>query len=84
MSEVDFNVNGYIKIKLTEFGIEILKKQHEELQAIIPSIGDFKLKLDEEGYYESQMWSIMQDFSGYISMTSELPFSTNIKIILDK
>ena len=27
-----YNINDYVKVKLTNYGIEILKKQHEELK----------------------------------------------------
>jgi hypothetical protein len=34
MSDMDYNINNEVKIKLTNLGMEILKNEHEALQAI--------------------------------------------------
>lgn len=76
---MNFNINDYVKVKLTNYGIEILKQQHDELKNKFGGdIGEFDLKLDSEGYYETQLWSLMSDLGQYCIMGRELPFETNI------
>lgn len=59
------NFNDFVKVKLTEYGIEILKQNHDEDKKLISEtaskeyvdniFGDFKLNLDEEGYFKEQI-----------------------------
>jgi hypothetical protein len=76
------NLNEYVKIKLTDKGILILKQQHDELNKQIQESGGkgttFNLKLDERGYYEGQLWSVIQKFGKYIGICEEPPFESDI------
>jgi len=81
-----FNVNNYVKVKLTERGKEILRDRHEELDHHIKSrggkgVGTFILRLDEEGYYKTQLWMLMETFGEHISIASEPPFETDIILL---
>lgn len=80
MKEVDFNVNEFVKVKLTEEGKRILKDKHDNLRSKFPTLGEFKLSLDQDGYYNVQLWCLMQEFRDCIYMGCELPFETDIKI----
>ena len=82
MKFIDFNINDYVLVKLTDIGIKELKRRHNELKEACPIIGEFKLKLDDEGYYKSQMWYLIQELGGLINMVKEPPFETNMKIQL--
>lgn len=66
-----FNLNSEVKVKLTERGIQILKSKHDELfeKELAKGLSsyEFKLELDEEGYYTTQMWKIMQDLGEHVS-----------------
>lgn len=78
-----FSINGYVKVKLTDYGIEILKRRHEELNEYIVSRGNeplesFELVLDEEGYYKTQLWSLMDKFGHTTSIGSDMPFETQV------
>jgi hypothetical protein len=84
---MDFKVNANmrVKVKLTDFGISILKSQHDELNEHIKErggkgFGEFKLKLDEEGYYCTQLWMLMSIFGQKMSMGIKNPFDLNIII----
>lgn len=77
------NVNMEVKIKLTGFGISILKEKHDELNQRIyenggQGFGEFEIKLDEEGYYKTQLWNLMNVFGEYMTMGFIVPFDTNI------
>lgn len=74
-----------VKVKLTDFGILILKRRHEELSKSIKifngkALGDFVLNLDENGYYRTQLWILMDKFGSVMSMAHEMPFYTDIII----
>jgi len=83
-----FNINSNVKIKLTEFGIDVLKREHEEMRydckyTMGYDIGEFNLKLDEEGYYTIQAWEMMETFGGYLNQLNENnPFE--IEILIDE
>ena len=82
------NINSYVKIKLTPFGIEKLKEEHENLRNKCASIGNITIaetleipEVDEEGYSKMQLWKVMNIFGKYLYNGSiNLPFETNIQI----
>jgi hypothetical protein len=84
---MDFKVNANmgVKVRLTDFGISILKEQHNELNKRIKDhggqgLGEFELRLDEEGYYSTQLWMLMSKFGHVMSMTNKIPFHLDIII----
>lgn len=84
-----FNINENVRVKLTNVGIEILKKQHEEFKKRMldvnpdAEIKDFDLNdyLDGEGYFTTTMYTLMEQFGEHINSSSNLPFKSNIEII---
>ena len=80
--DVNFNINSYVKVKLTESGINILRMQYEELAIGAISGIDFEAslasKIDKDGYYKRQMHSLMLDFGQYMLVGSAIPFETDI------
>jgi hypothetical protein len=80
--EITFNINDNVKVSLKQLGVQILAKRHNDLRAICPSIGDFKLTLDENGMYETQLWCLIEEFGEYLGMGKPLPFNGNIKFIV--
>jgi len=78
---IKFNINDYIKVKLTTVGLQELEKQHNELAEVFPSLGLFvKPKIDADGYSKFQLHNLMRKFGNIISLTSPLPFETTILI----
>jgi len=81
---MEFNINHTAKVKLSGYGIEILMKQHYEFQERMKNRNPdyvkkpFAFKLDEEGYYESQLWMIMETFGGDNMGISKQPFDSRI------
>lgn len=78
-----FNVNDYVKVRLTDLGISILKERHDNLNNMIlvnggKGLGEFELKRDEEGYTKFPLWDLMNTFGHVMVMGFEVPFDTNI------
>jgi len=81
MEEIKFNMNDSVKVKLTEFGVSVLKNKHEELVKTFPralSSYKFNLKIDENGYYEAQLHDLFNQFGEHVY---GLPFETNIILL---
>jgi hypothetical protein len=65
MNWMRFNTNESVRVKLTEVGLVEFKRKAEELNARLPAgVAKFPTepRLDEDGYYTDQMWSVMNDF----------------------
>jgi len=82
---MEFNINHYVKVKLTERGRKILKEQHEELiRGPLGILGDMKTykpkKEDGEGWSTWQMWDLMVTLGRYCYMGPMPPFETEIII----
>ena len=69
---IEFNINNYVKIKLTTDGREILRKKGL----------DFYIdKEDQYGWSKWQLWNLLQTFGEHIFLGCDLPFESNIKIL---
>ena len=78
---IDFNLNEYVLVKLNGLGIDISKKQHEELCDFYPSLEEFIFPVtDEEGWSKWQLWVLMNTFGEHLKMGFPLPFEATVKI----
>ena len=68
-SDMQFNLNNNVTIRLTERG-RILVEKH-----------DLLLEPDEDGYVTAQLWVVMQYLGEYCQIGSNLPFETEIELI---
>lgn len=76
-----FNINEYVKIKLNDNGIDILRKRHNELRLRVPSIGDFVEPVkDDDGYSSFPLWALFDTFGEYVHLGCIPPFDTTIII----
>lgn len=75
------NINDYVKVKLTDHGVNILKKQHKELYERY-GIGtpNYDPVVDELGYTSFQMHDLMERFGAYMKICNPLVFETEILI----
>lgn len=81
----EFNVNQYVKVKLTDEGLDILRKDNENMRKAFPKWPEWKEPVtDEEGYAEFQCWSLMSRFGEHISLGSKLPFETVILVDIEE
>lgn len=82
-SNFKVSVNEMVKVKLTDFGVDVLRQRHNELVEFIRErtgndIGPLTLKLDDEGYYKTQLWHLMWEFGEYIKPGHKAPFELDI------
>ena len=78
---VKFNINNYVRVKLTPYGLSILEQQHNELAAKFPKIREFMPPKMVDGWCRFQLWSLMQTFGPSISIgMNNVPFETEIEI----
>ncbi|MBX4266552.1 hypothetical protein [Clostridium estertheticum] len=81
---VSIKLNDYVKIKLTDVGIKILKGRHDELNSRIANnggvniMGEFKLRLDKDGYYKMQLWDLINTFGDNVDVGLDIPFESKI------
>ena len=81
---VPFNVNEYVRVKLTERGKKCLRENYDKLAQAWGGKLTFQFRLPEEdadGWSRWQMWSLMQDLGPHISIGSEPPFETSIEVL---
>lgn len=80
--EINFNLNDYVKVKLTDKGKEIFRKDRERLNHMgVRWHFNTEPELDVDGYYKTQLWSLMELFGEHICMGCDVPFDTNIILI---
>lgn len=77
-----FNINDYVKVKLTDYGKMLLEKQHFELYESlgVSPIPYTPPKKDENGYVKFQLWVLMSNFGSALMMSGDTPFETEIII----
>lgn len=77
-----FNIDNNVKVKLTEYGKDILREQHNSLYKTINVKKEFKLPPeDDNGYSEWQLWNLMATFGDWINFGTVLtPFELEILI----
>lgn len=79
MNNIELDINKIVKVKLTEEALEKKQKQIDEFNKNFNE--NLKIKIDENGYYEDQLWCIMSDFGSMLSLTTS-PFLDN-KILIE-
>lgn len=77
------NINEEVKVKLTPFGIQVLKEQRDELNERIigrggKAIKDYAPSVDKDGYTKFQLWDLMNRFGDLMHLGSQIPFETTI------
>lgn len=80
-----FNINHYVKVKLTDVGREELKRQHESFNLQLNGrLGEWKgVVEDSEGYSRWQMWDLMNRFGRMLELGRQCPFDTKIIICVE-
>ena len=81
MNLVPFNLNDYVRVRLTERGLQIMNDEDARLCALYPKMRKPEpLKVDAEGYARFQLWALMQQFGPHIGLAIRSPFETEILI----
>ena len=73
------NFNEKVKVKLTNYGVQILEERRQKLNEFIKTkngkgLGDYKLKVDDEGYTSFQIWELMNTFGDAMQLGTVEPF----------
>lgn len=77
-----FNINNSVRVKLTEYGRECLRKNHNQLfegSTVRPEYSP--PKEDADGWSEWQLWCLMSEIGPHISLGFNPPFETEIEIL---
>jgi len=77
-----FNINNYIRYKITEEGWKYIKDKNETDPVYKRYPKTFKV--DSEGYCKEQLWCVMQFFGEGISMCFNPLFETDIELVFPK
>lgn len=75
-----FNINDIVRVKLTDYGLGILKSRYRHLNKQSNGLISYDniIGLKEDGMYETEMWQLMQDFGNCMYMGNiEIPFENN-------
>jgi len=86
MKTVQFNVNRTVKVKLTEYGRECLRRNYDELSAGYNGKLKWEFELpkeDAEGWSKWQMHSLMEQLGRYMRLGCACPFDPNIRIEIE-
>jgi hypothetical protein len=80
-----FNINDYVRVKLTPEGVEYLRQKHENSLADCHKRGfpgfPFKTPVtDKDGWSNWQLWDLMSSFGADIGPGRSLLFETEIEI----
>lgn len=81
MKEIDFNVNSFVKVRLTDIGRKIYKENWEP-EFIELGLECQPPKEDADGWSEWQLWQLLGEFGRKSWIGSGRCFETNIKILL--
>jgi hypothetical protein len=83
--ETPFNVNNYIKVRLTERGRAILRDNYARMyQGYLSEKYPYQPpEEDGDGWSRWQAWHFMASFGPYMGCGSDLPAETEIKFITD-
>ena len=77
-----FNLNSFVKIKLTSCGKEILHNRRKDLyNKIGQPMPEYSIVEDEDGWSRWQLWEVMSIFGNHLYMgASQHPFGLEIDI----
>jgi hypothetical protein len=77
-----FNINNYVRVKLTEAGSAYLIKQRSLLQQEFPNarFPDLEIQVDDDGYTEFQLHELMYNFGSFMSPEFPEMFNSTIYI----
>jgi hypothetical protein len=66
---VGYNLNSSVRVKLTKAGLK-----HYSTRYGVRREPPAQPKLDDEGYYRTELWSLMNDFGSVLYNGCEVPF----------
>lgn len=76
-----FNINFYVRVKLTDEGRRIHRENWDKLFSLKPGFEYRPPKEDEDGWSKFQLWELMREFGESVGCGMECPFDTEIDIL---
>ena len=85
MKTTEFNINNYVRVRLTETGINTLRDNHDALNGFAHGVlGDFAPpKEDKGGWSRWQLWELMHQLGPSCMNGFNVPFETTIQILCE-
>lgn len=85
MKFTPFNINNYVKVRVTDHGQKCLRQEYDELVKFCHgkfpySFEETLKKEDDDGYQKWQLHDLMRTFGKHISMGLEIPIELEILI----
>ncbi len=79
---IEFHINNYVYVKLTDCGRDTLRQNHDELNVFAKgTLGEYKPpKEDEAGWSKWQLWCLMAELGGKCYNGGKVPFEAGIRI----
>lgn len=77
-----FNINHNVRVKLTDFGRQILREKFDETMEEFPhlTLNYTPPVEDAEGWSRWQLWCLMSELGSHLNMGCKLPFLPEIEI----
>lgn len=81
---IDFNVNNYVSVKLTDVGRAHHRADFERWSKHLPKKRDYRPpQEDAEGWSRWQLWHLMEMFGPLCTLGRLLPFEPSIRFDAD-
>lgn len=86
---LEFNLNEYIHVRLTDYGRKILLDRHDALNKMFQDkckqgLPPLIIQVDSDGYTKFQAWDFMQIFGPFTGMCRQNAYELTIKIEVAK
>ena len=76
---IKFNINHDVMVKLTDYGREVLKQNHDKIYADLGNPQPYvPIKEDENGMSKWQLWVLMNEFGHVLYNGNKMPFESTI------
>lgn len=79
VAKCNINLNEMVRVKLNRSGIEILQQECDKMNEMFGKT--YFPKVDENGYYENQLWEIMNKFGHLCYLGNNNPPFMSINVL---
>ena len=80
---ISVNLNDTVRVKLTSAGQDEIRRRRQAFADSYPHVKwSVEPRLDDEGFYCTSMWSLMEELGHMMHMAVELPFETKFEIVI--
>jgi len=79
---VTVNLNDYVRFKVTPHGLDLLRQRHDARNLELGGfLGEFvPPEVDADGWSETQLWFLMEEFGEFIHIGASGPLDTMIQV----